>query len=203
MASKKSAPILSLKPTQFAVGMVEVDRKVEELRRLSARERERRAFRRAVPIFISPWGERCILDCHHFVLACWHVGVRRIRVKVVADFSRSPLPYSRFWRRMARLRFAHLYDQFGDGPRSPLYLPNDVRGLADDPYRSLAWLVRKSGAYAKTEINFSEFKWAGFFRRRKLLEREGRRDFPHTLKKAVSLARTKAARYLPGYRAEG
>jgi hypothetical protein len=48
----------------------------------------------------------------------------------------------------ARLREnVYPYCQFGEGPRKPLYLPRDIRGLADDPYRSLAWFVRKAGGF--------------------------------------------------------
>ena len=58
----------------------------------------------------------------------------------------------------------HLLDQFGLGPHEPRLLPEDIRGLADDPYRSLAWALRHAGAYEKTDLAFSEFKWADFLR---------------------------------------
>ena len=38
--------------------------------------------------------------------------------------------------------------------------------LQNDPYRSLAGLVRMAGGYAKVEAPFSEFLWADFFRPR-------------------------------------
>jgi hypothetical protein len=37
-------------------------------------------------------------------------------------------------------------------------------GMRDDPYRSLAALVRKSGGYEKSTRPFSEFVWANHFR---------------------------------------
>jgi len=156
-------PILDLKPTQFAVGFVEIDEKVKELKKLRANARRKKIAKKLakkpVPIVVSPWGESCIIDGHHFVLECWHLGVKKLRCEIVHDFSASHLTYPMFWRRLSKLGYAHLYDQFGDGLRSAFYLPNDVRGLADDPYRSLAWLVRKEGGYAKSDAKFAEFEW--------------------------------------------
>jgi hypothetical protein len=36
--------------------------------------------------------------------------------------------------------------------------------------RSLAWLVRERYGYLKNDVNFSEFKWANFFRTLILLD---------------------------------
>ncbi len=69
---------------------------------------------------------------------------------------------------MLKNRTSYPYCQFGQGPRKEYYLPNDIRGLADDPYRSLAWFVRKAGAFENSEKNFAEFTWANFFRSKKL-----------------------------------
>ncbi|KAJ9518083.1 hypothetical protein QJQ45_009976 [Haematococcus lacustris] len=44
------------------------------------------------------------------------------------------------------------------------HLPSDVRGLKDDPYRSLAALVRGEGGYEKVWVPFSEFRWANWLR---------------------------------------
>ncbi|RDJ93823.1 aminotransferase class I/II-fold pyridoxal phosphate-dependent enzyme, partial [Lacticaseibacillus rhamnosus] len=38
----------------------------------------------------------------------------------------------------------HLHDQFGHGPHEPHLLPEDICGLADDPYR--VFLARRQGA---------------------------------------------------------
>ncbi len=77
--------------------------------------------------------------------------------QVVKDYSRSKLTYHRFWQRMAREKRADLFDQFGGGPRDQLYLPTDIRGMADDPYRSLAWMARKAGGYENSPETFAEF----------------------------------------------
>ncbi len=199
MANVFKVSILKLKPTQFAVGFLEIDTKVREWRKLGRKALHAKVAKRPVPVVISPWGEYCIVDRHHFVLVCHHLGLKKVRCEVVADFSRSNLSYPLFWRRLARKGYAHLYDQFGDGIRSAFYLPNDIRGMADDPYRSLAWMVREAGGYRKTELKFSEFEWAGYFRKRKLLDRDGKRGLKEAVKRGFRLARLPAARGLPGY----
>jgi hypothetical protein len=59
--------------------------------------------------------------------------------------------------------------------------------------------VRHEGGYENSDKTFAEFKWANFFRDRKILHRHGRQGYGKVLKKAVALARSKAARGLPGY----
>jgi hypothetical protein len=179
--------------------MKEVEFKVKQLKKLRAKELDKLVRQTHVPIVISPWKELCVTDRHHYLFACWLAGVRKVRIHIVKDRSKSRTTYREFWRQMTRDRLAYTYDQFGDGPRSPLYLPADIRGLADDPYRSLAWLVRKEGGYENSNELFAEYKWANFFRRRRLLEPKGRHDFGPALKRSLSLARSTAARNLPGY----
>jgi hypothetical protein len=70
--------------------------------------------------------------------------------------------------------------------------------MADDPFRSLAGQLIRSGGYAKTDKPFSEFIWADFLRRRidaDLLKAE----FATALSKALEIAKTQDARYLPGW----
>jgi hypothetical protein len=62
----------------------------------------------------------------------------------------------------------------------------------------LAGELRQSGGYAKDTTPFSEFLWADFLRRRlkrKLLEN----DFPAALVRALKLAKSSEADYLPGW----
>jgi hypothetical protein len=201
MKVKKYQPTLSLKPTQFAVGLLEVEYKVVEMKKLSRKKLARLVEKTPIPVVVSPWKELCIVDHHHFLFACWHANVQEVRVEVIKDYSKSKskLSYHRFWQMMATKKYSYLYDQFGEGPRSPLYLPMDVRGMADDPYRSLAWMVRKEGAFENTTVTFGEFAWADLFRGRKLLDMHGRRGFHQAVLRGVKLARSPAARNLPGF----
>lgn len=70
--------------------------------------------------------------------------------------------------------------------------------MKDDPYRSLAGELRRSGGYAKDSTPYSEFLWADFLRRRigaKLVEN----DFERAVTKALEVAAQQDASYLPGW----
>jgi hypothetical protein len=88
--------------------------------------------------------------------------------------------------------------------------------------RSLAWLVRERYGYLKNDVNFSEFKWANFFRTLILLDPHilgGEQDIDaylyalnqdgevvlteegkEIIDAAMFLATSPEARGLPGYR---
>jgi hypothetical protein len=98
---------------------------------------------------------------------------------------------------MRKARWTHLRDQFGNGPHPPHLLPEDVRGMADDPYRSLAWALRHEGAYEKSEEAFAEFQWADFLRAELKIE-PGDEGFEKALATAQALAKSPGAQSLPG-----
>ena len=195
----KRVKLLSLKPTQFAVGMLEVDEKLAEVDKLDRKGRRKYVDANPVPVVVSPKGELYVVDHHHFLCVCYHAGIEKVRVEVVQDLSQRKLSYAAFWKWMFKHGRVYPFCQFGEGPRAALYLPRDIRGLADDPYRSLAWFVRRQGAFENSEKNFSEFQWANFFRKRRLLEKCGPDGMPKALPLAARLAQTPAARRLPGY----
>ena len=70
--------------------------------------------------------------------------------------------------------------------------------MVDDPYRSLAGELRQSGGYAKDTTPFSEFLWADFLRRR-IKRKSVDDDFPAALVKALKLAKSGEADFLPGW----
>jgi hypothetical protein len=196
---KKYQNILDLRPTQFSVGLYEIHIKVGEMAKMGKRERRKIVEEKPIPVVRTSEGELYILDHHHHLFVCWQAGIKKVPVEITQDFSRQKMGFGKFWRRMRKNGCAYLYDQFGDGPRSALYLPRDVRGLGDDPYRSMAWAVRHKGAYENSDKPFAEFEWANFFRSKKLLDKEGPAGFKAAVKKGVRHARSPAARKLPGY----
>lgn len=191
--------VLDLKPTQFAVGMLEVDEKIKAVETFSKKERKAFVKETRVPVVKGPNGALYVVDRHHFLCVCYHTGIKKVHVDIVKDLSGQNMSYSQFWKWMNKNRSAYPYCQFGEGPRKEFYLPRDIRGLADDPYRSLAWFVRKSGGFENSEKNFAEFTWANFFRSKKLLDSAGMAGFEKALMKAVKLAQSPEAKNLPGY----
>lgn len=196
---KNTEDILKFKPTQFAVGMLEVDEKILEFKKLSKKELKKKIRDTPVPVVVSHEKELYVVDHHHFLCVCYHLGVRKVRYEVVKDFSDVEMTFAQFWKWMNKNRSVYPFCQFGEGPRNALYLPKDIRGLADDPYRSLAWYVRKSGGFENSDKNFAEFQWANYFRSKKILDKDGTRGFAKALIVATRLANSKSARHLPGY----
>ena len=98
--------------------------------------------------------------------------------------------------------WTHPYD--GKGRRRPYAdLPKAVTGLVDDPYRSLAGVLRNDGGFAKDSTPFAEFLWADFFgrasrssrsrrtfdgdRRGVEIRQDGRRGLPSWLERSARL----------------
>jgi hypothetical protein len=188
--------ILDLKPTQFALGLREVARKVEELKAMGHDARHEYLHARPVPVVLSAKKHWHLVDHHHHARACWEIGVEELPVEVKADLSHLEPP--EFWSAMHESRWVHLLDQFGKGPHEARLLPEDIRGLADDPYRSLAWALRHAGAYQKSDQAFSEFKWADFLRQELVVE-PCDAGFKHAIDAALAVARSPKAAHLPGY----
>ena len=113
---------------------------------------------------------------------------------------RLDLQFPEFWEVMHKSKWSHLFDQFGNGPHQPHYLPESIRGLADDPYRSLAWAVRREGGYDKTDHAFAEFLWADHFRKKIPEIKVGSAGFKASVKKALEICVHQDCQKLPGYK---
>lgn len=119
--------------------------------------------------------------------------------EVVEDFS--SLPDLRFWDAVIERRWVHPYDERGI-LRALSVIPDDVSGLTDDPYRSLAAFVREAGGYFKTPEPFAEFQWAAFYRTR-IPMWTNPFQFKAAVEQGVHLAHSPDARTLPGFTPRG
>jgi hypothetical protein len=117
----------------------------------------------------------------------------------VEDLSR--LPDDRFWSTVIERRWVHPYDERGI-LRALSAIPDEVSGLTDDPYRSLAAFVRDAGGYLKTPEPFAEFQWAAFYRTR-IPMWTNEFQFNAAVEQGVHLAWSPDARTLPGFKARG
>jgi hypothetical protein len=77
-------------------------------------------------------------------------------------------------------------------------LPKSITDLKDDPFRSLAGELRRSGGFAKDTTPFSEFLWADFLRRQ-ISRANVDANFEKAMEKSLALAKSKDAIYLPGW----
>jgi len=193
-----SCRVLELRPTQFAVGMIEVKKKESELASKSGPKLTVYQRKHPEPTVVGPSGALFITDHHHLALALADRGIEATFCQIETNYS--GLDPGLFWEKMAARRWVYLYDEDGKGPRSPADLPRTVDGLKDDPYRSLASAVRDSGGFAKVPARFSEFEWANYFRASGISVADIEGNLENSVKKASAIAMKHDACSLPGYR---
>jgi hypothetical protein len=186
--------ILELRPTQFTVGMRDVDKKRRRWGGESTKQGEEFVGKHVIPVIRGPKGRYHIIDHHERTRALHREGVKNVAVTVMADLSK--LDQDSFWFVMENRGWAQL---FVDGRHQPYSdLPKSVDELIDDPFQALAGELRRAGGFAKDTTSSGEFLWADFLRRH--MKRETMEtDFDHLLESALKLAQSKDADYLPGW----
>jgi hypothetical protein len=199
----KKTKILDLKPMQIPAGMIEVQSKAEDLRALKKKEADAWLRERSVPVVEDYKGRKRPVDHHHEARAAWEAGFDEMYTHRYLDDELhgrlKALPRDKFYAVTRAMGLFYDRDQFGAGPHDPNHLPEDVRGMADDPFRSIAWQVRKRGGYEKTSVPFAEFRWAAYFREH-VKTYPTRADFEAAVVEALKIAHDAAARDLPGWK---
>jgi hypothetical protein len=148
-----------------------------------------------IPVILGPNHRHYVVDHHHLARALHDEGVKDVAVAVFANLS--GLDRDAFWTVMDNRNWMHPFDDAGRR-RHYRDIPKSVTGLVDDPFRSLAGELRRAGGFAKDTTPFSEFLWADFLRRR-MKAKAVKADFDHAIEKALQLAKSAEAGYLPGW----
>ena len=183
-------------PTQFVLGMKEVDAKVIKIKAMSKSDLAKYCESHSIPVVKGPKKTFYMIDHHHFARACWEVGVRDYQIEVVADLS--DLKERDFWITMKSRGWTYLYDQFGMGPHSTDLLPASIRTMGDDPYRSLAWMLVDKKIIKKVKVPFYEFQWAQFMRSNLKDPLFPKSDFKEALNESIKLVESSLSEGLPG-----
>ena len=144
---------------------------------------------------LGPDQRHYVVDHHHLARALHEEGVEDIIVTVIADLTM--VDRDAFWGVLDNHKWVYPYDAKGQRQHFRA-LPKTVVELKDDPFRSLAGELRRVGGFAKDTTPFSEFLWADFLRRR-LSRKSVEADFDKATEKALALAKSKDAVYLPGW----
>ena len=188
-----TAVLHTLWPTQMTVGMRGVEHKRQAWREASDKD----AFlnNHVIPVVAGPDNRFFAIDHHHTARALLDEGVEQAKAAVVADLSE--LPERIFWNFLDQRAWCRPYN--AQGERCDIEgIPTGLAGLQDDPYRSLVADVQKRGGFAEGETPFSEFLWADFYRvRLESVLLQGQLDA--AVEQALVLARSRQARYLPGW----
>ncbi|KAF6256950.1 ParB/Sulfiredoxin [Scenedesmus sp. NREL 46B-D3] len=197
--------VLDLHPTQLAVGMQQVHAKMSKVankQQKGPQALEKFLQGHPVPVVLGPGQQRYMIDHHHLCCALHKMGVKSCYAGTVCDYSE--LSQEQFWVAMARRNCLWPFRSDGsaaDVHMLPGLLPQTVEGLADDPYRSLAALVRKAGGYNKSNKPFSEFIWANHLRPRVPMVLMAVPDVERYVHHGISHAMHPDAAALPGYTA--
>ena len=187
--------IAGLRPTQITIGMREVREKRRGWRERSDEEGANFLGHHMIPTVLGPKGRHYVIDNHHLARALHAEGVESVLTSVSADLS--TLSKAAFWVFLDNRTWCHPYDargrrvDFAD-------IPASVDKLEDDPYRSLAGELRHAGGFAKDTALYSEFLWADYLRRR-IKPKSVEKDFNRALRRALALAKSEAAAFLPGW----
>jgi hypothetical protein len=189
------AQLKRLRPTQLTVGYAECELKARQWAQLGKKQRKIEIERHVFPAVIGLGHDYFIVDHHHLGIALIEEGIDEVPVAVLDDLSW--LEPAVFWRTMEYRSWAHPYDNRGNR-REYGDIPQRLTQLENDPYRSLAGLVRNAGGFAKDQAPFVEFLWADFFRPH-VAARMIKSDPRRATREGVRLAQSKQARYLPGW----
>lgn len=179
----------------MTLGMHEVYAKRDQWKKRASQDLAKFLGAHMAPVVLGLNGAFYLIDHHHLARALYEQGVNSVFVTIVADLSR--LPADHFWNMMNFHGWTHPYDSRGR-LRPYSELPKTVAKMEDDPYRSLAGELRNLGGFAKDTTPFSEFMWADFLRPR-IKAKAIKADFNAALARALVLAKTGEADYLPGW----
>lgn len=187
--------ISDLRPTQITMGKREVQRKRQGWKAKSEDKASGYLGEHLVPVVIGPEDAYYLIDHHHLALALHLEGQDKVLVQTVAHLDH--LGENEFFRYMDKRCWLHPFDEKGHR-QDPDKLPKTVEGLIDDPFRSLAGELREAGGFAKDTTPFSEFMWADFLRHR-IPDHVCAEDPQAALKLAFTIAKSRAASFLPGW----
>jgi hypothetical protein len=188
------AEILELRPTQMSIGFHQVSKKEKKLRHMTGLKLKEYLKSKKVPVVIGPRGKYYIIDHHHLCKAVYNLDQEEVYIDVIMDCSDMPVPD--FWALMMERKYVWLFDH--NGKKIDIDdLPKNIRHLKDDPYRSLAGIIRRMGAYEKVAAPFAEFHWANFLRT-KIRHLESNID-EEAIEAAMLAAQSNAAHGLPGF----
>ena len=203
----------AMRPTQCSVGFLEVEFKVQELRERSAKPEELAKYLKGhpIPAVLGPDSRMYLTDHHHMGLALvklaneWDESdkpaarnpFRSCCFQIVKDYSdRTELSMKQFF---AKLEEHHLCHPFNENGQRVDKIPKYLTDLVDDPYRSLAGLARKAGAYDKVDVAYTEFLWADYLRGRVNSSRICNEYLSDAICQAIVLANEPSAATLPGF----
>ncbi|WP_154670912.1 ParB-like protein [Paraburkholderia dilworthii] len=185
-----------LRPTQGAIGYVQVQAKKASYFALGPEKRRRFAEEQAVVTILGPKGLLHVIDHHHWARAWFEIGLPEAPVRVKEDLSR--LTDEQFAKTMSERGWVHPFDEHGrEHPATEL--PKSVEAIPDDIFQSLAAFIRAAGVFENPGGFNAKFAWADFLRQRVATRAVTVDGFALMLAEAFAATRLPEARELPGF----
>lgn len=191
-------PIDAVRPTQLAVGELQVAEDVAKLERQSHKKRVAWQIKRILPVVIGPDGAFYLTDRHHSSRSLWQAGEKELVVKVIGKLPDA----ATFWAQMQARHWVYLFDERGR-PIDPARLPRRIADMRDDPYRALAGFAEDLGYFQKTDAYFMQFEWARYYGQAMNWQPIDADNLKQALHRARTLSCAPAARPLPGFNTAG
>lgn len=192
--------IKDLYPTQISVGYEQVKEKCSSMHKLSESDLKLFLKGHSVPIILGLDKRMYIIDHHHLCFAAYDNNIDELYGNIVKDYS--SLTKDEFWNTMISEKYVWLYNEHGNIMALDNFLeelPISINKLKNDPYRSLAGIIRNEGGYDKIWTPFVEFSWANFYRTRIEIPDNCTKFEESLLNKALKLSSSLDAKNLPGY----
>jgi hypothetical protein len=153
-----------LQPLQGAVGLGEVAKKTKDIKEDESGEWQD-LINDPIKVVRGPANALYVIDHHHGARAWLDYG-KKTGICVIKEVLSTNV--EQFREELKKRNWDRLKD--GDGRDITwAQMPTTLSGLTNDPYRTLAWMVRKAGGFCRALMpqpppNFVEFVWADFFR---------------------------------------
>ena len=189
-------PVLSLRPTQMTVGMREVKEKRKRWRERKMKKKQAELLgRHMIPVVLGPDQHYYVVDHHHLALSLHDEGVKDILVTVIGDLTM--VERDAFWNVMDNKRWA-----IPTMPRASAAISGSFRRsvteLKDDPSAASPVNCAAPAASPRTPRRSANscglISCAGRCR-----ARAWKTDFAKAMEKALTLAKSEDAIYLPGW----
>jgi hypothetical protein len=197
-----SCELRTLRPLQGAVGMAEVRDKAAKIAAKPDKEAKDLA-NDPIKLVRGPGGDLFITDHHHGARAWLLAGTAVATCRI--DAGPPTADPAQFWAGLATPPKLHLKDADGHDI-TPEALPKSLEQLHDDPFRSLAWMIRKDNGFCRATMaqkEFAEFLWADWLRVQPgLPHADVAADPRKVLPAAKLLVKSPAASGNPGYVAD-
>lgn len=207
--AKCTCDLRTLRPLQGAVGMEEVMDKAKDIG--SGKKTRLDLAYDPIKIVRGPNG-LYVTDHHHGARAWLEAGQNMGTCQIQSDpISTDP---TQFWVDLNTLKLVRLADKDGKSITAT-QLPTTLRDLPDDPYRTLAWRVRKGDGFCRALMTgnkeFAEFQWADWLRKRAEFKNppgpnqnwsKNKRAVAVELAKDPTKANDPFVKSLPGYRGD-